>query len=269
MGPFVLAWLFGEGLIAWRSVSQDKMPPSPRALLLASGLFAGLGVLAEYAPARNVAAGFAWAVNLAVLMKALPGSGDPAAIKKGTTSGWASIGMAGNTVIIPDGTIASTSVADPVAATSASSAGTGTGTGSSGSVNTSVLGVTGNNTAAANQGIAKQVMAANPQFASWSAGQQWDCLVKLWNQESGWSTTAHNASGATGIPQSLHGTPGGPGIGGNEFNASDAEGLSAQQLAAANAGNAAAQIAWGLAYIHSRYGSPCAAWAHEQSNNWY
>ena len=28
MGPFVLAWLFGEGLIAWRSVQQQKELPS-------------------------------------------------------------------------------------------------------------------------------------------------------------------------------------------------------------------------------------------------
>ncbi len=31
------------------------------------------------------------------------------------------------------------------------------------------------------------------------------------------------------------------------------------------------QIAWGLAYIQDRYGSPCAAWAFERSHvpNWY
>lgn len=242
-------------------------------MLLVSGLFGGLAVLAEYAPARGVASGFAWAVNLAVLMKVLPGSGDPAAIKKGAKSGWAGIGLAGNTVIIPDGSQASAQLLDPVAVPAGSGGVTGPATagsattgggGGGGPVNSNVLGVTGSNTAAANQGIAKQVIAANSQFSGWSAGQQWDCLVKLWNQESGWSATAVNpSSGAQGIPQSLHGTRG------HEFSASDAEGLSAQQLAAANSGNAAAQIAWGLAYIKHVYGSPCAAWAHEQSNNWY
>lgn len=29
------------------------------------------------------------------------------------------------------------------------------------------------------------------------------------------------------------------------------------------------QIDWGLGYIAGRYGSPCGAWDHETSNNWY
>jgi hypothetical protein len=33
--------------------------------------------------------------------------------------------------------------------------------------------------------------------------------------------------------------------------------------------NPSTQIRWGLTYIHDRYGSPCGAWAHEQSANWY
>lgn len=263
MGAFVLAWLFGEGLIAWRSASQDHMPPSPRQLLLASGLFAGLAVLGEYGPARTVAAGFAWAVDLAVLLRVLPGSGDAAAIQSGKgVKGWSSIGMAGNTVIIPDGTDASAQLAALPGVTTGPGGGSGGG-GGGGSVSTSVLGATGGG-AAANQAIAKQVIAANPQFRGWDTGNEWNSLVALWNRESGWSTTAENpGSGAYGIPQSLHGTKG------NEFNASDSEGLSAAQLAAANTGNAAAQIGWGLAYILHRYGSPSAALAHENSQGWY
>jgi hypothetical protein len=38
---------------------------------------------------------------------------------------------------------------------------------------------------------------------------------------------------------------------------------------AAQAGNAAAQIRWGLDYIRRRYGSPGRAWAHELSAGWY
>lgn len=34
-------------------------------------------------------------------------------------------------------------------------------------------------------------------------------------------------------------------------------------------GDAAAQIAWGLGYIRSRYGSPLAAWGHELQFGWY
>jgi hypothetical protein len=33
--------------------------------------------------------------------------------------------------------------------------------------------------------------------------------------------------------------------------------------------NPATQIAWGLSYINSTYGSPCAAWDHEQATGWY
>jgi len=105
-------------------------------------------------------------------------------------------------------------------------------------------------TAAHNQGIAK-ILAAP---FGWSTGQQWEDLVSLWNQESGWSNTAENASGAYGIAQALPNTkyplPGRP----------PSEGGSA---------NPTTQIAWGLSYILTRYGSPSAAWAHEVADNWY
>lgn len=84
-------------------------------------------------------------------------------------------------------------------------------------------------------------------------GDQFSCLVSLWNQESGWRANALNASsGAYGIPQSLP----------------------ASKMAVAGADwrtNAATQIDWGLAYIHDAYGSPCAAWNHEMSvdPHWY
>lgn len=80
---------------------------------------------------------------------------------------------------------------------------------------------------------------------------QFDPLLRLWNQESGWRWNALNpSSGAYGIPQSLP----------------------ASKMASAGADwrtNAGTQIRWGLGYIHDRYGSPAAAWAHEVSNNWY
>ena len=84
----------------------------------------------------------------------------------------------------------------------------------------------------------------------WGA-DQFQCLDKLWQKESGWSYTAFNAgSGATGIPQSLPGS----------------------KMASAGADwetNAATQIKWGLGYIKGSYGSPCSAWSHSQSMNWY
>ncbi len=82
---------------------------------------------------------------------------------------------------------------------------------------------------------------------------QFSCLVSLWTQESGWRADALNvSSGAYGIPQSLP----------------------ASKMAVAGADwrtNAATQVDWGLAYIHDAYGSPCAAWNHEMSENphWY
>lgn len=84
----------------------------------------------------------------------------------------------------------------------------------------------------------------------WGA-DQFQCLDKLWQKESGWSYTALNASsGAAGIPQSLPGS----------------------KMATAGADwetNAATQITWGLGYIKGAYGTPCSAWSHSQSVNWY
>ncbi|WP_218125075.1 hypothetical protein [Glycomyces harbinensis] len=77
------------------------------------------------------------------------------------------------------------------------------------------------------------------------------CLVSLWDRESGWDESAYNSgSGAYGIPQSLPGDK-------MAANGDDWE------------TNPATQIAWGLEYIEGRYGSPCGAWAHSESNGWY
>ncbi|PSL37781.1 hypothetical protein CLV49_1388 [Labedella gwakjiensis] len=80
---------------------------------------------------------------------------------------------------------------------------------------------------------------------------QFSCLSNLWQKESGWSYTAENASsGAYGIPQALPGSK-------------------MATIAADWRTNAATQIAWGLSYIDRSYGTPCAAWSHSQSVNWY
>lgn len=82
-------------------------------------------------------------------------------------------------------------------------------------------------------------------------GAQWDCLDSLWTKESGWNQYAGNrSSGAYGIPQALPGS----------------------KMATAGADwqtNPATQIRWGLSYIASRYGTPCAAWSHFRARNWY
>ena len=80
---------------------------------------------------------------------------------------------------------------------------------------------------------------------------QFQCLNQLWQKESGWSYTAYNASsGATGIPQSLPGSK--MATAGSDWQT-----------------NAATQITWGLDYIARGYGTPCSAWSHSQSMNWY
>lgn len=77
------------------------------------------------------------------------------------------------------------------------------------------------------------------------------CLVKLWNRESGWNPNAHNkSSGAHGIPQSLP--------------ASKMKSEGADYYT-----NGYTQIRWGLKYIKTRYGSPAKALRHSDKHHWY
>jgi Transglycosylase SLT domain len=97
-------------------------------------------------------------------------------------------------------------------------------------------------------GSAQAIAYADLQARGW--GDQYNCLVALWNKESHWNVYAYNPSGAYGIPQALPG----------------------DKMASAGADwatNPATQITWGLGYIASRWGTPCAAWAHSQAAGWY
>jgi hypothetical protein len=82
---------------------------------------------------------------------------------------------------------------------------------------------------------------------------QFNCLVSLWNIESGWRWDAYNASsGAYGIPQALP----------------------ADKLSSAGSDwrtSSSTQIEWGLGYIQGRYGTPCSAYSFETSHipYWY
>ncbi len=80
---------------------------------------------------------------------------------------------------------------------------------------------------------------------------QFSCLDSLWSKESQWRTTADNpTSSAYGIPQALPG----------------------KRMATVGPDwrtNPLTQITWGLRYIESAYGTPCAAWAHSRATNWY
>ncbi|WP_067508429.1 lytic transglycosylase domain-containing protein [Actinoplanes sp. TFC3] len=80
---------------------------------------------------------------------------------------------------------------------------------------------------------------------------QFPCLNKLFNRESGWNPSASNpSSGAYGIPQALPGSK-------------------MASVASDWRTNAATQIKWGLNYIEGRYNSPCGAWSHSESTGWY
>jgi hypothetical protein len=105
--------------------------------------------------------------------------------------------------------------------------------------------------------MAAQVPSGTPRriaelmLAQYGWAGQFSCLSALWAQESSWSVHAENpSSGAYGIPQALPGS----------------------KMASAGAdwqSDAATQISWGLGYIRAMYGSPCAAWDHEEAAGWY
>lgn len=103
----------------------------------------------------------------------------------------------------------------------------------------------------------------------WGAGGQWNALTHILAAESGGSATAKNpSSGALGLAQALgHGTGCSAGTLGNEYGPQF--GLSCAQAQQANSGSAVQQARWMIGYIKSTYGSPSAAWQHEQANNWY
>lgn len=101
MGPFILAWLVGEGIIIYRSVKVQKAPPGPGQLMFTSGLFVLLALLAESEKARPLATTLAWGYDIAAYMNLFPNVTTGGAGNKGLGK-WPPT-FAGNTVIIPDG----------------------------------------------------------------------------------------------------------------------------------------------------------------------
>jgi uncharacterized protein YabE (DUF348 family) len=94
--------------------------------------------------------------------------------------------------------------------------------------------------------IARQLLADR----GWGS-DQYNCLVTLWDHESGWNVHAANPSGAYGIPQALPGSK--MSTAGPDWQ-----------------NNATTQIKWGLSYIAARYNTPCGAWSSWQANGgWY
>lgn len=99
-------------------------------------------------------------------------------------------------------------------------------------------------------GSAKAYAYGAVQARGWGE-DQYNCLVSLWQKESGWRVNAMNSSsGAYGIPQSLPGSK--MGSAGSDWET-----------------NPGTQIEWGLGYIVDRYASPCGAWSKSQASGWY
>jgi hypothetical protein len=96
--------------------------------------------------------------------------------------------------------------------------------------------------------VAADLVEAN--YPDWNKSQV-SCLNQLWTKESHWNFKAHNyRSGAHGIAQALPATK-------MELIGTDWR------------TNPVTQIKWGLRYIKSRYGTPCAALRkHHRSNSY-
>ena len=94
--------------------------------------------------------------------------------------------------------------------------------------------------------IADSKAYAQDVVLAW-ANNQYECLDKLWTQESNWRSGAYNkvnvmGKNAGGIPQILGLDPKTP---------------------------APLQIDRGFAYIMHRYGTPCMAWKFHERKGWY
>jgi len=90
------------------------------------------------------------------------------------------------------------------------------------------------------------LMALN--YPQWNRSE-WRALVKLWDNESHWNAQAYNHSA-------------------DKWSGKHAAGV-AQMLGEKTTTPAPQQVARGLSYIFSRYGSPSRAWSHERKHGWY
>lgn len=80
---------------------------------------------------------------------------------------------------------------------------------------------------------------------------QFQCFSNIVDHESSWNYHAVNASsGAYGLFQALPAS---------KYSSAGSDWQT----------NPATQIKWGLNYMNSRYGSPCAAWSFWSANHWY
>lgn len=103
-------------------------------------------------------------------------------------------------------------------------------------------------TVAYSQWYAREYMRARYGWGS----DELACLKPMWMKESEWHVDSDDSDGGYtwGIPQARPGT----------------------KMASAGADwrtNPETQIRWGLRYIKSTYGTPCAAWDFWQGHGWY
>lgn len=66
------AWLAGEAIVIWRLVHRDHRLPAAGELVGITGLFAALGLIAGYAPARGIVTALAYGLDIAALFNVLP-----------------------------------------------------------------------------------------------------------------------------------------------------------------------------------------------------
>jgi len=125
MMPFFFAWAIGEGIIVYRWIKAGA-PPTPGALLVPSGLYLGLAIIAEADEVRPVATAFAFAVDLAVLLQIV--GKEPA-----QQTNWPPVLISDPAVLLPGGG----------AATGNTTANTGTSSGASGAAANVSAGITG------------------------------------------------------------------------------------------------------------------------------
>jgi hypothetical protein len=95
MGPFIVAWGIGESIVVYRW-AKLKAPPTPGALFFSSTLFAGLAVMATFAPARTAATALAYGLDLAILLQVIGKA------PEGVT-GWPPGRITDPTVLLPNG----------------------------------------------------------------------------------------------------------------------------------------------------------------------
>lgn len=95
MTGMFFAWALGEGIIFYRW-GKLGAPPTPGVLAMSTALFLGLAVIGEYRPARPAVTAFAFAVDLAILLKVVGKA--PAG-----TTGWPPALIDDPTAILPPG----------------------------------------------------------------------------------------------------------------------------------------------------------------------